>query len=139
MITIRSDIKAKHKVKFCNADAQAVGLWHTDSDEIFDVRSGLKLDNGSFYPRFPSVKRKMQRHLAGGQRLSFILLWKYLLFGRIRQHSHFPTCCSLAADFTSDCSGASDPQKNICPSRNANLISVCPPAGFRIPSTEYAD
>lgn len=51
---------------------KAAGLWRIDSDEIFDVWSGLNLDNGFSYRTFPGVKRNA-KHFAG-QRFSFILL-----------------------------------------------------------------
>lgn len=51
----QNQIEAKHKVQFFYIDAHkgsSVPL-RNESDEIFDVWSGLNLDNGFFYHRFP--------------------------------------------------------------------------------------
>lgn len=107
-MTLRQSTKSDFAMQILK---KAAGSWHIDSDEIFDVWSGSNLDNGFFYHRFSGVRREIQKHSAGGKGFSFILLWKYLLFWRNCQHFDFATCCFLASDFTSDCSGASDPQK----------------------------
>lgn len=69
---------------------KAAGLWRIDSDEIFDVWSGLNLDNGFSYRRFPGVKREMQSILQGAK--VFFYSAVKISFWRNCQHFDFPTC-----------------------------------------------